>query len=399
MPKLSDRGLLMPASPIRKLVPYAEAAKEKGRKVYHLNIGQPDIASPTVAFDAIKNIQAPLIPYSHSAGNESYRKKLADHYHQIGIDVDYNQILIATGGSEALLFTMLACFNPGDEIIIPEPFYANYNGFALAAGLKIRPITSTIEQDFALPDIDNFERLINNKTRAILICNPNNPTGYSYSKAELEKLRGIVLKYDLYLMVDEVYREFCYTDKGHYSVLQLKGLEQHALMFDSISKQYSACGVRIGNLTTRNQAVLDAVLKLGQARLSPPGFGQIFAEAALDTPPEYFQAVYDEYIARRDFVVNALNAIEGVLTPTPRGAFYTIVRLPIDNSERFCQWLLESFEHNNATVMLAPASGFYATPELGKQEVRLAYVLNINDLKKSVACLREALKVYPGRLT
>lgn len=396
MPSISERGKQMPASPIRKLVPYAENAKKKGIKVYHLNIGQPDIQTPEVALSAIRNYDGKVIEYSHSAGNESYRRALAESYRKLGIDVDHQQILITTGGSEAILFALFSCLNPGEEIIIPEPFYTNYNAFALTANVVVKPITANIEDGFALPPISEFEKMIGPKTRAIMVCNPNNPTGYLYSKDELLQLRDLVIKHDLYLFADEVYREFCYGGEEHFSVMKLEGLEEHAVMMDSVSKRYSECGVRIGALVTRNQGILQAALKYAQARLSPPSLGQVVGEASLATPVSYFKEVYDEYIERRDFVIEALNSIPGVFAPKPKGAFYAIVRLPIDDSDTFCQWLLEDFSFNNQTVMLAPASGFYATQGLGKDEVRIAYVLKKEDLDNAVICLGEALKVYPG---
>ena len=394
MPIISQRGVAMPPSPIRKLVPYSEEAKRKGRIVYHLNIGQPDIKTPETAMNAIRSITKPVLEYSHSAGYESYRRKLADFYKGIGIDVDFSQIIVTTGGSEAILFTLMGTMDPGEEIIIPEPFYANYNGFAIAAGVKVVPVPSKIEDGFALPPIEAFEKLITPKTRGIMICNPNNPTGYLYSKEELEKLREIVLKHNLYLFSDEVYREFCYDGIRHHSVLELEGLENHAVMFDSVSKRFSACGVRIGCVITRNCDVLSTVLKFAQARLSPPGLGQIAAEAAIDTPQSYFDEVVEEYIARRNFLVDALNAIPGVFCPKPKGAFYTTVRLPVKDADVFAKWLLTDFQHNNQTVMLAPAAGFYATPGLGKDEVRIAYVLKLEDLRSAVECLRIALEQY-----
>ena len=397
MPKLAERGLAMPASPIRKLVPYAAEAKKKGRTVYHLNIGQPDIRTPETAINAIKNLDKTVIEYSHSAGYESYRRKLAASYTTIGIPVNHEEIIITTGGSEAILFTLMSCLNPGDEVIIPEPFYANYNGFAVAAGVKIIPVTSRIEDGFALPPIADFEKLITDKTKAIIICNPNNPTGYLYSKQELEMLRDIVLKHDLYLFSDEVYREFCYDGEEHFSVLMLKGIEQNTVMFDSVSKRFSACGVRIGAIVTHNKAIIQTAMKFAQARLSPPGLGQIVGEAALETPASYFEEVYNEYIERRNYLVEALNKIEGVLCPNPKGAFYTTVKLPVDNADIFAQWILTDFEHNNQTVMLAPAAGFYSTPGLGQNEVRIAYVLKQEDLEKAVDCFRVALEQYPGR--
>lgn len=397
MPKISEKGLAMPASPIRKLVPYAEEAKRKGRKVYHLNIGQPDIPTPQVALDAVKNIDLKVVEYSHSAGIESYRRGLAKYYQGLGINITHNDMIITTGGSEAITIAFMTCLNPGDEVIIPEPFYANYNGFAVQAGVVVKPIVSRIENDFALPPVEEFEKLITPKTKGIVICNPNNPTGYLYSKEELEQLATIVKKHDLYLFSDEVYREFCYDGITHYSAMMLKGLENNVILMDSVSKRYSMCGVRIGALITRNKEVIATAMKFAQARLSPPSFGQIAAEAALNTPTEYFKEVYDEYIKRRNFMVEALNKMEGVYCPKPKGAFYTVVRLPIDDSDRFAQWLLEHFEYNNQTVMLAPATGFYSTPGLGKNEVRIAYVLNVEDLRNAMECLEVALKQYPGR--
>jgi len=397
MPKISEKGLAMPASPIRKLVPYAEEAKRKGRKVYHLNIGQPDIPTPQVALDAVKNNDLKVVEYSHSAGFESYRKGLAKYYQGLGIDITHNDMIITTGGSEAITIAFMTCLNPGDEVIIPEPFYANYNGFAVQAGVVVKPIVSRIENDFALPPVEEFEKLITPKTKGIVICNPNNPTGYLYSKEELEQLATIVKKHDLYLFSDEVYREFCYDGITHYSAMMLQGLENNVILMDSVSKRYSMCGVRIGALITRNKEVIAAAMKFAQARLSPPSFGQIAAEAALNTPAEYFKEVYHEYIKRRNFMVEALNRMEGVYCPKPKGAFYTVVRLPIDDSDKFAQWLLEHFEYKNQTVMLAPATGFYSTPGLGKNEVRIAYVLNVDDLRNAMECLEVALKQYPGR--
>lgn len=394
MPAISLRGVAMPPSPIRKLVPFAEEAKQKGRIIYHLNIGQPDIKTPETAMNAIRAITKPVLEYSHSAGYESYRRKLATFYQGIGIDVDFTQIIVTTGGSEAILFTLMATMDPGDEVIIPEPFYANYNGFAIAAGVRVIPVPSKIEDGFALPPIEAFEKLITPKTRGIMICNPNNPTGYLYSKEELLKLREIVLKHNLFLFADEVYREFCYDGIKHHSVLELEGLDDHAIMFDSVSKRFSACGVRIGCVITRNCNILSTVLKFAQARLSPPGLGQIAAEAAIDTPQSYFDEVVEEYIARRNFLVNALNDIPGVFCPNPKGAFYTTVRLPVKDADAFSKWLLTDFHHNNQTVMLAPAAGFYATPGLGLNEVRIAYVLKLEDLKNAMECLRIALEQY-----
>lgn len=386
----------MPPSPIRKLVPYAEAAKKKGIKVFHLNIGQPDIETPSIMFDAVKNAHMKVLEYSHSAGNESYRRKLAEYYAKVGVKVNHNQIIVTTGGSEAIQFGFMACLDAGDEVIIPEPFYANYNGFAVAAGVTVKPITSSIDNGFALPPIEAFEKAITPRTRAIVICNPNNPTGYLYSKEELEVLKTIIQKHNLFLFSDEAYREFCYTGI-HFSAMQLEGVDEHVILMDTVSKRYSACGARIGALVTRNQAVLDTAMKFAQARLSPPGFGQIASEAAIDLPDTYFDGPKAEYLKRRDALVSRLNAMEGVFCPNPGGAFYAIARLPIDDADRFCQWLLESFSHNNQTVMLAPATGFYGTPGLGKNEVRLAYVLNTDDIHAAMDCLEEALRQYPGR--
>ena len=387
----------MPASPIRRLVPFAEEAKKKGRKVYHLNIGQPDIKTPEVARDAVKNMTSKVIEYSHSAGNESYRRKLASFYQGIGIDVDYTEILVTTGGSEAISFALMSTVNPGEEVIVPEPFYANYNGFSVAANVKVVPITSSIDDGFALPPIEEFEKVITPKTRGIMICNPNNPTGYLYSREELEMLGKIVKKHNLYLYLDEVYREFCYDGENHFSAMDLKGLEEHVIMFDSVSKRYSMCGVRIGTLVSKNKAVISTALKFAQARLSPPSYGQVAAEAALDTPDSYFKEVYEEYIERRDFMVEALNKMPGVKCPTPKGAFYTVVHLPVDDADVFAKWILNDFEYKNQTVMMAPASGFYSTPGLGKQQVRIAYVLKKEELAMAMETLAEALKVYPGR--
>ncbi|HEY8398277.1 MAG TPA: pyridoxal phosphate-dependent aminotransferase [Flavihumibacter sp.] len=396
MPSISQRGFAMPPSPIRKLVPYAEAAKRKGTQVYHLNIGQPDIETPAIMFEAVKNAHMRVLEYSHSAGNESYRRKLVDYYATVGVHVNHNQIIVTTGGSEAIQFGFLACLDAGDEVIIPEPFYANYNGFAVAAGVTVKPITSSIENGFALPSMEAFETAITPKTKAIVICNPNNPTGYLYSKEELNILKALIKKHNLYLFSDEAYREFCYTGE-HFSAMQLEGVDDHVILMDTVSKRYSACGARIGALVTRNQNVLDTVMKFAQARLSPPGFGQIASEAAIDLPSTYFDGTKAEYLSRRDTLVNRLNNIPGVYCPNPGGAFYAMARLPIDDSDKFCQWLLESFSHENQTVMLAPATGFYGTPGLGKNEVRLAYVLNISDINAAMDCLEVALKQYPGR--
>lgn len=389
----------MPASPIRKLVPYAEAAKKKGIKIYHLNIGQPDIETPASFLDAVKNTDIKVLEYSHSAGNESYRRKLCSYYASYNIHVDPSEMIITCGGSEAISIAMMTCFNPGDEIIIPEPFYANYNGFSCAANVTVKPIRSYIESGFALPPVSDFEKLISPKTKGIMICNPGNPTGYLYTRAELEALRDLVKKYDLFLLSDEVYREFCYDGKDYVSVMQLEGIENNTILLDSISKRYSACGARIGALISKNKEVMAAALKFAQARLSPPSYGQLGAEAALDTPKSYFDGVITEYIARRDYVIEALNKIPGVYCPKPSGAFYCIARLPIDNSDKFCQWLLEDFSLNSQTVMMAPATGFYSTPGAGANEVRIAYVLKREDLKNAIACLEAALQQYPGRTT
>ena len=393
---LSSRGQLMPPSPIRKLVPYAEAAKKKGFRVYHLNIGQPDIETPEQILNAVRHADFKVLEYSHSAGNESYRRKLVQYYKKAGIEVDHTQIIVTTGGSEAILFGFMACLDPGDEVIIPEPFYANYNGFAVAAGIKVVPVTSHIESGFALPPISAFEHLVTPKTKAILICNPNNPTGYLYSREEMETLKQIVQKHNLYLFSDEAYREFSYTGEP-ISAMQLSGIEDNVVLMDTISKRYSACGGRIGALVTKNKQVLDSVMKFAQARLSPPSFAQILGEAAVDLPDNYFDATKAEYKKRRDVLVKRLNEMEGVTCPNPGGAFYAMARLPIDDADKFCQWLLEEFSFNGQTVMLAPATGFYGTPGLGKNEVRLAYVLNVNDLNSAMDCLQEALKVYPGK--
>lgn len=397
MPKISAKAGHMPPSPIRKLVPYAEQAVAKGRKIYHLNIGQPDIETPAVMLDAIRTSKIRIIEYSHSAGNESYRKKLALYYQKHRMPVEVQDIMITTGGSEAIEIAMMTCFNAGDEVIIPEPFYANYNGFSCAADVVVKPIRSTIENGFALPPIAEFEKRITAKTRGIMICNPGNPTGYLYNREELEALKAIIKKHDLFLLSDEVYREFCYDGKQYVSVMHLDGVDENVVLLDSISKRYSACGARIGALISKNREVMTAAMKFAQARLSPPTYGQIGAEAALDTPQSYFDGVLQEYTNRRDFVVEALNKMDGVYCPKPSGAFYCIARLPIDNSDRFCQWLLESFEHQGQTVMMAPATGFYSTPGCGTDEVRIAYVLKIEDLTKAMACLDQALKVYPGR--
>lgn len=393
---ISQRGIAMPASPIRKLVPYAEAAKKRGTKVYHLNIGQPDIETPKAILDAVRTSDFKVLEYSHSAGNESYRRKLVDYYASVGISINYNQIIITTGGSEAIQFGFLACLDAGDEVIIPEPFYANYNGFAVAAGVTVVPITAHIENGFALPPITAFEEKITPRTRAIVICNPNNPTGYLYSKTEMEQLKELILKHQLYLFSDEAYREFCYEGE-QVSAMHLQGVDEHVIIMDTISKRYSACGGRIGAFVTKNQQVLDAAMKFAQARLSPPSFAQIAGEAAIDLPADYFDTTKAEYKSRRNLIVKRLNAMNGVFCPNPGGAFYAMAKLPIDDADKFCQWLLEDFEFNGETIMLAPATGFYGTAGLGKQEVRLAYVLNINDIDKAMDCLEAALTVYPGR--
>ncbi len=397
MPKISNKGLSMPASPIRKLVPYSDEVKKRGIKVYHLNIGQPDIATPDIMMNAIRNINMKVVEYSHSAGNLSYREKLTKYYSGYGINISPEDIIITTGGSEAVLFAMQSCLDPGDEIITPEPFYANYNGFAINAGVNIVPVVSHIEDGFALPPIQDFEKLITPKTKAILICNPNNPTGYLYSQQELELLKELVRKYDLYLFADEVYREFCYDDKKHFSVMHFTDISDNVVLIDSVSKRYSACGIRIGALISKNKKLINTAMKFAQARLSPPTLGQIAAEAAIDTPKSYFDSVINEYIARRNLVVESINNIEGAFCPVPTGAFYAFARLPVDNCDNFCQWLLESFSYHNETVMLAPGTGFYSSPNKGINEVRISYVLNVEDLKKAMICLKEALKVYPGR--
>lgn len=394
---ISRRGINMPSSPIRKLVPYAEAAKKKGITVYHLNIGQPDIETPQPVLDAVHHSNFKILEYSHSAGNESYRRKLVSYYAKNGIEIDYSQIIITTGGSEAILFGFMACMDAGDEVIIPEPFYANYNGFAVEAGVTVVPITSHIENGFALPPIEDFEKAITAKTKAIVICNPNNPTGYLYSKEEMEVLKMIVVKHNLYLFSDEAYREFCY-EGTHFSAMQLKGCDDNVVLMDTISKRYSCCGARIGAFITRNKKLYDTVIKFAQARLSPPGFGQIAGEAAIDLPDDYFNITKAEYKARRDLIVQRLNNMQGVFCPNPGGAFYAIAKLPVDDSDAFCQWLLEDFSYEKKTVMLAPATGFYGTKGLGKNEVRLAYVLNLDSINTAMDCLEKALEQYPGRV-
>lgn len=397
MPKISQRGVVVPPSPIRKLVPFADEAKKKGIRVYHLNIGQPDIETPENVMDKIRHTDIKVVEYSHSAGILSYRKKLVEYYKKQNIEVTTDQMIVTTGGSEAILFAMMTCLDPGDEIIIPEPFYANYNGFAVAAGVRVVPINSVIDNGFALPPISSFEQSITPRTKAIMICNPNNPTGYLYSREELELLKNIVKKHDLFLFSDEVYREFCYDGKQHHSVMNLEGIDQHVVLMDSISKRYSACGVRIGVLISRNKELMGSAMKFAQARLSPPTFGQIAGEEAINTPDSYMQNVLNEYVRRRDIVVESINNMKDCFCPNPGGAFYAVARLPIDDSDKFCQWLLEQFNFDGQTVMLAPATGFYSTKGRGKDEVRISYVLNVQDLKNAMRCLEEALNVYPGK--
>ncbi len=399
MPKTSLRGQQMPQSPIRKLVPLADQAKERGIKVYHLNIGQPDLKTPEVALRAIRNIDREILEYSPSNGYKSLRLKLAEYYKRFRIDVNENDIIVTTGGSEAVNFAFMACLDPGDEIIVPEPAYANYTAFAISAGAVIKPIVSSIEDGFALPPIEKFEELITPKTKGILICNPNNPTGYLYTKEEMNKIRDLVKKYDLYLFSDEVYREFCYTGAPYISAFHLKGIEENVVLFDSVSKRYSECGIRIGALVCKNKEVKESVMKFCQARLSPPLVGQIAAEASIDTEEEYMLEMYNEYVERRKYLIDGLNRIPGVYSPIPMGAFYTVARLPIDDSDKFCAWLLSDFEYEGQTVMMAPASGFYTMNNVGRNEVRLAYVLKKEDLAKALFVLRKALEVYPGRTT
>ncbi|MGV7107809.1 pyridoxal phosphate-dependent aminotransferase [Flavobacterium sp. U410] len=394
MPKISNKGKQMPESPIRKLVPYAETAKKKGHKVYHLNIGQPDIKTPEVALNAVKNADLSVLEYSHSAGFESYRNKLSQYYKNQGLPVDPQDIIITTGGSEALLFALGSVLDQGDEVIIPEPFYANYNGFATASGVKVIPVISGIDENFALPPIEAFEKLITPRTKAILICNPGNPTGYLYSEEEIQKLADIVKKHDLFLIADEVYREFTYDGYKHHSVMNVSGLEDYAIMIDSVSKRFSMCGARIGCIVSKNKEVMATAMKFAQARLSPPTYAQIASEAALETPQSYFDEVITEYKDRRDTLVNELNKIPGVKVAVPKGAFYCIAKLPVKNADNFAQWLLESYDLNGETVMVAPAAGFYSTPGVGLDEVRIAYVLKKEDLIQSVTILKEALAVY-----
>jgi aspartate aminotransferase len=395
MPKISLRGIEMPASPIRKLAPLANKAKERNVKVYHLNIGQPDILTPQVGLDALKHVDRKILEYCPSDGLPSFREKLVNYYRKFDIQVNVNDIIVTTGGSEAIYFAFSACLDPGDEIIIPEPAYANYMAFAISCGATIKPISTCIENGFALPPIEKFEELITHKTKAILICNPNNPTGYLYSKMEMNMLRNILKKYDLFLFSDEVYREFCYTDDPYISSFHLKGVEQNIIMVDSVSKRYSECGIRVGAIITKNKDVKDSVMKWCQARLCPPLLGQIVAEASIDASEEYMQSVYNEYIKRRNFLVERLNKIPGCFTPAPKGAFYTVVRLPVDDADKFCAWCLSDFSHEGQTIMLAPASGFYSTPGLGKNEARIAYVLNCEALDKALTVLEKALEAYP----
>ena len=399
MPKISVRGIEMPESPIRKLAPLAMKAKERGIKVYHLNIGQPDLPTPQVGLDALQHIDRNILEYSPSQGYQSYREKLVGYYRKYNIMVDADDIIITSGGSEAVLFAFLSCLNPGDEIIIPEPAYANYMAFAISAGAKIRTITTTIDEGFCLPKVEKFEELINERTRAIMICNPNNPTGYLYTRREMNQIRDLVKKYDLYLFSDEVYREYIYTGSPYISACHLEGIQENVILIDSVSKRYSECGIRIGALITKNKAVRQAVMKFCQARLSPPLIGQIIAEASLDAPEEYYRDVYDEYVERRTCLIDGLNLIPGVYSPIPMGAFYTVAKLPVDDSEKFCRWCLESFEDEGETIMMAPASGFYTTPGIGYNEVRLAYVLKKKDLERALTILKKALEAYPGRVS
>ncbi|MCQ2219009.1 MAG: pyridoxal phosphate-dependent aminotransferase [Paludibacteraceae bacterium] len=397
MPQTSNRGHIMPESPIRKLVPLSDKAKERGVKVYHLNIGQPDVKTPAIAFEAMKKIDRSILEYSPSNGFKSLRRKLAQYYHGFNIDVDENDIIITTGGSEAVNFAFMSCLDPGDEIIVPEPAYANYTAFAIGAGAIVKPVVSTIEEGFALPPVEKFEELITPRTKGILICNPNNPTGYLYTQSEMNKIRDLVKKYDLYLFSDEVYREFCYTGAPYISAFHLEGIDENVILFDSVSKRYNECGIRIGALVTKNVEVRKSVMKFCQARLSPPLIGQIIAEASIDTSKEYMLEMYNEYVERRKFLIDGLNRIPGVYTPIPMGAFYTVAKLPIDDSDKFCAWLLNDFEHEGQTVMMAPCSGFYTEKGQGKDEVRVAYVLEKEELAKALIVLRKALEVYPGR--
>jgi aspartate aminotransferase len=399
MPIISTRGVEMPESPIRKLAPLAAAAKARGTKVYHLNIGQPDLPTPQVGLDALKNVDRKILEYSPSQGYLSLREKMVEYYAKYDIKVTADDIIITSGGSEAILFAFLACLNPGDEIIVPEPAYANYMAFAISAGAKIRTIATTIDEGFALPKVEKFEELINSRTRAIMICNPNNPTGYLYTRREMDRIRDLVKKYDLYLFSDEVYREYIYTGSPYISVCHLQGIEDNVVLIDSVSKRYSECGIRIGALITKNKEIRQAVMKFCQARLSPPLIGQIVAEASLDAPEEYLREVYDEYVERRKVLIDGLNRIPGVYSPIPMGAFYTMAQLPVDDSEKFCRWCLEKFEYEGETVMMAPGAGFYTTPGAGRNEVRIAYVLKKPDLERALVVLKKALEQYPGRVS
>ncbi len=398
MPHISERAIEMPQSPIRKLAPLATEAEARGTKIYHLNIGQPDLKTPEVGLDVLRNIDRKTLEYSPSQGFLSYRQKLVQYYAAYDIELSVDDIIITTGGSEAVLFAFLSCLNPGDEIIVPEPAYANYMAFAISAGAKIRTVPTTIEDGFALPAVEKFEELINEHTRAILICNPNNPTGYLYTRREMNQIRDLVKKYDLYLFSDEVYREFIYTGSPYISACHLEGVEQNVVLIDSVSKRYSECGIRVGALITKNEEVRNAVMKFCQARLSPPLLGQLVAEASIDTPKEYMREMYDEYVERRNCLIDGLNRIPGVYSPIPMGAFYTVARLPVDDAEKFCAWCLSDFDYEGETVMLAPAAGFYTTPGAGKDQVRIAYVLNKEDLARALVVLKYALEAYPGRL-
>ena len=398
MPIISKRGVEMPESPIRKLVPLAAAAKKRGTKVYHLNIGQPDLPTPQVGLDALKNVDRNILEYSPSQGYQSLREKLVGYYDKYNIKVTPDDIIITSGGSEAILFAFMACLNPGDEIIVPEPAYANYIAFAISAGAKIRTIATTIDEGFSLPKVEQFEELINSRTRAIMICNPNNPTGYLYTRREMNQIRDLVKKYDLYLFSDEVYREYIYTGSPYISVFHLEGIEKNTVLIDSVSKRYSECGIRIGCLITKNDEIRKAVMKFCQARLSPPLIGQIVAEASLDAPEEYYRDVYDEYVERRKVLIDGLNRIPGVYSPIPMGAFYTMAQLPVDDAEKFCRWCLEEFEYEGETVMMAPGAGFYTTSGAGTNQVRIAYVLKKEDLERALVVLRKALEAYPGRV-
>ena len=398
MPHISQRAVEMPASPIRKLAPLASAAKERGIHVYHLNIGQPDLPTPQKGLDVLRHIERNVLEYSPSQGFKSYREKLTGYYKKYNINLSADDIIITAGGSEAVLFAFMSCLNPGDEIIVPEPAYANYMAFAISAGAKIRTIATTIEEGFSLPKVEKFEELINERTRAILICNPNNPTGYLYTRREMNQIRDLVKKYDLYLFSDEVYREFIYTGSPYISACHLEGIENNVVLIDSVSKRYSECGIRIGALITKNEEVRQAVMKFCQARLSPPLLGQLVAEASLDEPDEYSRDVYDEYVERRKCLIDGLNRIPGVYSPIPMGAFYTVAKLPVDNAEKFCAWCLTDFDYEGQTVMMAPAAGFYTTPDAGINQVRIAYVLNKEDLRKALIVLQKALEAYPGRI-